>query len=138
MRTRLVLAALALSVLAVPAQADPARQAILDRLAQEARQQDKTFTAFSAQSGQAFFMDKHAGGKPDTPSCTTCHTSDPKNPGQTKAGKEIKPMAVSKNPARFTDQAELDKWFGRNCNQVLGRECTASEKGNVVTYLMNQ
>jgi cytochrome b len=27
------------------------------------------------------------------------------------------------------------KWFGRNCNTVLGRECTAQEKGDILTYL---
>jgi hypothetical protein len=138
MKKRLVLAAIGLSILSGPALANPERQAILNQLATQAKQQDKAFSAFSAEQGQAFFMAKQTGGKAETPSCTTCHTNDPKTAGQTKAGKEIKPMAVSKNPTRFTDAAEVEKWFGRNCNQVLGRECTAAEKGNVITYLMNQ
>jgi len=27
------------------------------------------------------------------------------------------------------------KWFRRNCKTVLGRECTAQEKGDILTYL---
>lgn len=136
MTKRIVLAVLTLAALTGAALANPDRQAILDRLAGEAKQQNKAFQSFSAERGQAFFLEKHAGGKAETPSCTTCHTSDPRNPGQSKAGKEIKPMAVSKTPSRFTDVAEVEKWFGRNCNQVLGRDCTAGEKGDVITYLM--
>lgn len=136
MKKRLVLAALALAVLTGTAFANPDRQAILDRLAGEAKQQNKAFQSFSAERGQIFFLEKHAGGKAETPACTTCHTNDPKLPGASRAGKEIKPMAVSKTPTRFTDAAEVEKWFGRNCNQVLGRDCTATEKGDVITYLM--
>ena len=84
---------------------------------------------------QAFFAAKHTGGKPDTPSCTSCHSQDPTAAGETRAGKRIEPMAVSKNPSRFTKVDEVNKWFGRNCNSVLGRECTAVEKGDFITYL---
>lgn len=138
MKKRLVLAAVCVLALSSQAFANPQRQAILNQFTTQAKQQDGAFTGFSAEKGQAFFAAKQTGGKPDFPSCTTCHTPDPKNSGQTKAGKEIPPMAASKTPARFTDQAEVEKWFGRNCNQVLGRECTAAEKGNVITYLTNQ
>jgi hypothetical protein len=30
-----------------------------------------------------------AGGKPDTPACTTCHGKDPRAAGRTPAGKNI-------------------------------------------------
>lgn len=92
---------------------------------------------FSADAGKALFQANHTGGNPDTPSCTTCHTADPKNVGHTRAGKEIAPMASSLSPDRFTDPAKVEKWFGRNCNTVLGRECTAQEKGDILTYLSN-
>ena len=36
---------------------------------------------FSAERGKSLFMGKHSGGKPDTPSCTTCHTNDPHKTG---------------------------------------------------------
>ncbi|RMH49372.1 MAG: DUF1924 domain-containing protein [Alphaproteobacteria bacterium] len=90
---------------------------------------------FSAARGKAFFEARHTGGKPETPSCTTCHTANPRAEGRTRAGKPIAPMAVSANPERFTDPAKVEKWFRRNCNSVLGRECTAKEKGDVLTYL---
>ena len=89
----------------------------------------------STARGKALFRGQHTGGKPETPSCLTCHTNNLSGMGQTRVGKAIKPMAVSANPDRFTDQAKVNKWFRRNCNTVLGRECTAQEKGDVLTYL---
>jgi len=115
--------------------ANPARDAILTAFAAAAKQGDPAFAGFSAERGGAFWTAAHAGGKPDTPSCTTCHTPDPTREGQTRAGKQIAPMAVSKTPDRFTDSAKVEKWFGRNCASVLGRDCTAVEKGDVITYL---
>ena len=94
-------------------------------------------SAGSASRGMALFTGTHSGGKPETPSCTTCHTSNLKGPGKTRAGKVIEPMALSVNPQRLTDQAKVEKWFRRNCNSVLGRECTAQEKADVVAYLMS-
>lgn len=91
--------------------------------------------SFSAARGKAFFEARHSGGKPETPSCTTCHTANPRAEGRTRAGKPIAPMAVSANPERFTDPAKIEKWFRRNCKSVLGRECTPAEKGDVLTYL---
>lgn len=88
----------------------------------------------SADRGKAFFLAQHSGGKPDTPSCSTCHTTDPRNMGRTRVGKAIDPMAVSRTPARFTDPAKVEKWFGRNCNTVLGRDCTAQEKGDIIAF----
>jgi hypothetical protein len=118
--------------------ANPARDAILAQLAAEAKQSDPGFAGFSAQRGDAFWHATHGGGKPDTPACITCHTRDPRAQGQTRAGKMIQPMAVSKTPDRFTDPAKVEKWFTRNCKTVLGRPCTAVEKGDVITYLSGQ
>ncbi|HHL20156.1 MAG TPA: DUF1924 domain-containing protein [Aliiroseovarius sp.] len=89
----------------------------------------------SAARGKALFTGRHTGGKPDTPSCTTCHTANLKGPGKTRAGKVIEPMALSVNPNRFTDSAKVAKWFRRNCNSVLGRECTAGEKADILAWL---
>ncbi len=91
----------------------------------------------SVDRGEALFMGKHSGGKPETPSCTTCHTSNLKKSGKTRVGKAIDPMALSVNPERLTDAAFTAKWFRRNCNSVLGRECTAQEKVDVIAYLMS-
>jgi cytochrome c peroxidase len=89
----------------------------------------------SAETGKAMFMASHSGGKPDTPSCTTCHTDNPRVMGMARTGKPIEPMASSANPARFTDTAFVEKWFGRNCDSVLGRACTAAEKAHAIAWL---
>jgi len=85
--------------------------------------------------GQDLFLATHSGGKPDTPSCTTCHTDNPRAVGKARTGKAIDPMAPSANPARFTDSAKVEKWFGRNCDSVLGRACTPAEKADIVAWL---
>ena len=115
-----------------------ARGAILAGLTAEAKTAAPGFSGFSAQRGQALFLSKNTGGKPETPSCTTCHTADPTQMGQTRAGKEIDPMAISKTPDRFTDPDKVEKWFGRNCNSVLGRTCTPLEKGDVLTFFIGR
>jgi hypothetical protein len=129
------LSLLLIAGVALAATGNPARDAILAAFAVEAKQADAAFTGFSAARGQAFWTAVHTGGKPDTPACTSCHTPDPTREGQTRAGKQIAPMAVSRTPDRFTDPEKVAKWFGRNCNSVLGRDCTATEKGDVITYL---
>ena len=45
-------------------------------------------------------------------------------------------MAPAANPERFTDAAKSAKWFRRNCNDVLGRECTSAEKADVLAWLV--
>ena len=47
-------------------------------------------------------------------------------------------MAASASTARYTDPAKTEKWFKRNCKEVLGRECTAREKGDWLAYMMKQ
>jgi len=92
-------------------------------------------TSLSADRGKAFFYGTHTGGKPELTSCTVCHTQNLHATGKTRVGKAIKPMAVSSTPSRFTDAAKVEKWFRRNCKSVVGRECTAQEKGDIITYL---
>ncbi|MBF0143006.1 MAG: DUF1924 domain-containing protein [Magnetococcales bacterium] len=96
--------------------------------------------AFEAKAGEKLWrssLGKDAEG--NDRSCVTCHTGDPKQAGKhPKTGKAIEPMAQSVNVQRFTDPAKVEKWFGRNCRQVLGRECTPQEKGNILTYLGSQ
>ncbi|MYZ49381.1 DUF1924 domain-containing protein [Propylenella binzhouense] len=119
-----------------PAAAGPAQQAILDHYAAEAKAAGAP-SAFSAARGEAFFRAKH-GVSAESPSCSACHTADPRNPGRTRAGKPIEPMAVSAVPTRFTDLAEVEKWFRRNCNTVLGRACTPAEKGDFVAFMASR
>jgi hypothetical protein len=122
----------------VDASADPQRDAILAELLAQARKADPGFAGFSAERGAAFYRTTHTGGKQGTVSCASCHGSSPQGQGQTRAGKTIEPMAVSKNPARFTNKDDVEKWFARNCKDVLGRACTAKEKGDFLTYMMGQ
>lgn len=94
--------------------------------------------AFSAERGKGLFLASPGTGKPDTPSCTSCHTKSPHETGRTRAGKPIEPLALSKTPGRYTDLAKVEKWFRRNCNSVLGRECTAREKGDFLIFMIGQ
>jgi len=119
-------------LLATPAVAQDANDTTA--AAQIARFAAEAGITASAEAGMAFFLASQTGGGEDTPSCTTCHTADPKAMGMARTGKEIEPMALSVNPKRFTDTEFIDKWFGRNCDSVLGRECSATEKANVLAY----
>ncbi len=88
----------------------------------------------SAARGQEFFTSKH--GKDW--SCSSCHTSNPTSEGKHAAtGKLISPLAPAANAERFTDTAKTEKWFRRNCNDVMGRECSAAEKADVMAWLMS-
>lgn len=70
------------------------------------------------------------------PSCTSCHTDNPAQPGRhVVTGKAIKPLAPAANPERFSDPAKVEKWFKRNCTEVVGRECTAQEKADFIAFL---
>jgi hypothetical protein len=137
MRFLVTLSLVVMLSLATRAGAD-SRAAILADLATQAKAADPAFTGFSAERGAAFFTATHTGGKPDTPSCTTCHGTSPQEPGKTRAGKAIAPLAVSKTPDRYTDAAKVAKWFQRNCTSVLGRECTAVEQGDFLTFMISQ
>ncbi len=71
--------------------------------------------------------------------CTTCHSRNLTLAGKhARTGKKIDPMAPSVNPNRLTERKKIEKWFRRNCKWTLGRECTAQEKGDVLTYLSGQ
>lgn len=135
-RFRVAIVAMCSTTAALAAMA-PQQKAVYDSYVAAARASEPAFTDFSAERGKSFFQGQHAGGKAETPSCTSCHTTDLTKLGKTRAGKEIAPMAASVNPKRFTDPAEVEKWFRRNCGDVLGRECTNAEKGDVLAYLLS-
>lgn len=72
-------------------------------------------------------------------SCATCHGRDLTLPGRhATTGKAIEPLAPSVNPQRLTDAAKIEKWLYRNCRWTLGRECTASEKADFLSYIRGQ
>ena len=70
-------------------------------------------------------------------SCSSCHGATPTGSGKhASTGKAIQPLAPGFNAERFADAAKTEKWFRRNCNDVLGRECSAGEKADVLAWLM--
>lgn len=137
MRSQIRLSAAVLALLfafdATPGSADTFDD-LLRRYAAQARQENAAFKSFSESRGRDFYARKSVG-KSGEMSCATCHTADPRTPGRTKAGKVIEPLAPSVTPQRFTDDAKVEKWFRRNCSDVLGRPCTALEKGDFMTFV---
>lgn len=92
---------------------------------------------FDAERGKAMWTQKFTHAKADKPrSCATCHTDNPRVVGKhARTGKAIEPLAPSVNPKRLTEVREIEKWFMRNCKWTVGRECTAREKGDILSYL---
>jgi cytochrome c peroxidase len=128
--------ALALALAGMNAFAATPEDALKDYAA-AARKENPAFKAFSAQRGEALYHAERTHSNGGKVSCSTCHTGNPKDPGQTRAHKRIEPMAASANPQRLTDPAKIEKWFSRNCQDVLERTCSAQEKGDFITYLLS-
>ncbi|MDO8891383.1 MAG: DUF1924 domain-containing protein [Sulfurimicrobium sp.] len=118
--------------------AQAAPQDFLQSYAAQAKQENPQFQAFSATRGEQLYHARrtHSSGK--SLSCATCHTDNPKSAGRhEKTGKEILPLAPVANRERLSDNAKVEKWFKRNCQDVLERACSAQEKGDFVTYLLS-
>ncbi|WP_414708452.1 DUF1924 domain-containing protein [Ramlibacter sp.] len=85
-----------------------------------------------AAAGRVFFTSRHGGEW----SCASCHGNPPTTNGRHEStGKTIAPLAPAFNPKSFTDTAKVEKWFRRNCRDVLERECSAREKADVLAFL---
>ena len=109
-----------------------AAAALLDTYRSSARLDEAGFRDFSIQRGQQLFLARHGDL-----SCASCHTDNPKAAGRhAKTGKTIEPLAPVANANRLSDPAKVEKWFKRNCNDVLARACSAKEKGDFVTWLV--
>jgi len=90
-------------------------------------------TAPSPANGRGFFVGTHGRDW----RCGTCHGDAPVGQGtHAVTRKPIAPLAPAAERTRFTDAAKSDKWFRRNCNDVLGRECTSAEKADVLSWLL--
>jgi hypothetical protein len=86
------------------------------------------------QRGQQLFTARQGGEW----ACASCHGALPTQPGRHAAtGKMIEPLAPAFNPQRFTEPGRTEKWFRRNCKDVLGRECSAAEKADVLAWLLS-
>lgn len=133
MKTRVtpatLLAALALALPLLASAANP----IQDSYRAQAKQDNPAFKDFSAAAGQKLYNSKGA-----ELSCASCHTDSPLAAGKhAKTNKDILPLAPAANPKRFSDAAQVEKWFKRNCNDVLSRACTAQEKGDFMAYVLS-
>jgi hypothetical protein len=99
---------------------------------QQARWSAEAGAPANAARGQTFFTGRHGGEW----SCASCHGQPPTADGKhASTGKTIAPLAPAFNAKAFTDAAKADKWFRRNCKDVLSRECSAAEKADVLAYL---
>jgi cytochrome c553 len=101
----------------------------------QAKTTDPSFSP-SAERGKNFYGRIFRAGT-DMASCSTCHTVNPKALGKhVMTGKEIPALSPTANVERFTDAKKSEKWFKRNCNDVIGRECSAAEKSDLSAWLM--
>lgn len=82
---------------------------------------------------------KKVQGEDGELACATCHGTDLTRSGEHhKTHKVIEPMSRKVNPERFTEVKKIEKWFKRNCKDAWGRECTAQEKTDFLTFLLTQ
>ena len=89
--------------------------------------------AANAAKGETFFKASHG----QEWQCTSCHGKSPMMGGRhASTDKAIEPLAPAANAKRFTDGAKVEKWFRRNCKDVLARECSAAEKADVLAWLI--
>lgn len=118
--------------------ADPARDAVVAAYAAQAKAADPAFAGFSPARGEALYRSRNTANS-DAASCAACHTDDPTRPGRhVKTGRAIEPVAVSTNPKRFTDAEKVEERFARDCKSVLGRTCTALEKGDYIAFMASR
>lgn len=90
----------------------------------------------SANRGQSFFT-REWGVSRKMPNCTVCHGKNLTVDGKhVITGKRIDPFSPAANQERFTSSAKVEKWFKRNCNEVVGRECTAAEKADFIQFVI--
>ncbi|TNF38607.1 MAG: DUF1924 domain-containing protein [Gammaproteobacteria bacterium] len=94
---------------------------------------------FNVDAGRKLWTQKFTQANGESRACTNCHTADLRQTGKHAAtGKTIEAMSPAINPQRLTDADKIEKWFGRNCKWTMGRECTAQEKGDFLSYIQNQ
>lgn len=120
----------------LPAFAEAPQQMLASYAAEAAREQPGF--AASAERGRRFYLERRTATE-KMPNCATCHTEEPVGAGKhVITGKAIEPIAPVAGSARFTDAAKTEKWFHRNCKEVVGRDCTAAEKADLLRFLMTR
>jgi hypothetical protein len=90
----------------------------------------------SAERGQTLFNTDF--GRVMGLRCASCHGAVPTVSGRDEVSeKPLAPLAPAANPARFTNKSKVEDAFRLNCKDVVGRECTALEKADVMTWLIS-
>ncbi len=119
-----------------------ARQAASD-YAIHAQKQDPN-VVLSAEAGQAFYTKKiiitqEGKLKGKEVSCAACHTDNPAANGKHMvSGKKLPPMAPSVNSKRFKDIGKSNKGFSDHCRDLYGKDCSAADKSNFITYVLTK
>lgn len=155
-RTALLIMAL---LSACVARADTPAQ-ILQSYEAQARAEDPAFSGFSSERGEAFYNERHVVKGVGMWSCASCHLKDPRylvlahrtdipcrachvindweHPDPKHAKKRcIEPFAPSANAKRLQDAQRAETFLKVNCLLLLKRECTAREKGDVVSWMLS-
>lgn len=133
MNSQQILVTLLFAASAAPVFADTPASLVAGYTAEAA----KTIPGFtpSAKRGESFFThDWNVSQK--MPNCTVCHSKNLKADGKhVVTEKRIAPFSPAANPERFASLAKVEKWFKRNCTEVIGRECTAAEKADFIQFV---
>ncbi len=127
----------ALALVAFGAQADQASaQKLADKYAAIAKNIDPASKGLSADDGKAFF-NRELTIRGKQIACASCHTTNPADHGKhAVTGKKIEPLAPAANAKRFSNIDKVEKNFEKHCLDIIGRDCTAQEKGNFIAYLL--
>ena len=136
MRTILTVSLLAL--LGLPAWGATPRE-LLDGYTGQAKQEQPAYAGSDAGRGDQFYHALRAKPGRQSLACASCHTADPMKTGSHEStGKSIAPLAPAANAERFSDAAKVEKWFRRNCQDVLGRPCSSAEKADFLAYVTSR
>ena len=93
---------------------------------------------FSAEKGKQLFLKTKNWEGEDAPSCSSCHTDDPRQKGKHAASKKpILPLAPISNPDRFTNATKVEKNFSTHCQEIYSRDCDPAEKGHYLAYFLS-
>lgn len=127
---------IALGVASLPVAADVASaQKLADKYAAFAKNINPEAKP-SAEAGKTFFNRKLTVRGKEV-SCSSCHTDNPAAVGKhITTKKAIKPLAPAANPARFSDVDKVEVNFEKHCLDIIGKDCTAQEKADYITYLL--
>lgn len=125
------------STLSLSAYADiDTAKKLADKYEAIAKHIDPQSAGLSEEEGKTFYT-RELTIKGKQVACASCHTGNPADIGKhLVTGKPIRPLSPVANDKRFTSVDKVEKNFTKHCNDIIGRDCTAQEKGNFIAYLL--